>query len=128
MSKETVTIILPLPPAVLSPNRPPGSRGGRMRKAQAEKGYRKKAREATMQSGIETGPWGLATTQTIFFHAVKRRRDDVNHLQMLKPAYDGLVDAGLLVDDDSDHLRTLTPLFEIDRECPRVELTITRLK
>jgi hypothetical protein len=47
---------------------------------------------------------------------------------MLKSAYDGVVDAGLLVDDDSEHLTTLPASFAIDRDCPRVELTFTRRK
>jgi hypothetical protein len=45
---------------------------------------------------------------------------------MLKAAYDGIVEAGLLVDDDSAHLTTLPAAFDIDRDTPRVELTITR--
>ena len=50
----------------------------------------------------------------------------MNHLAMLKPAYDGLVDSGLIVDDDSEHLKTQTPIFLIDRKFPRVELKIER--
>ncbi|WP_309382026.1 hypothetical protein [Cerasicoccus frondis] len=121
---ETATIVLPLPPACLSPNNPPGSRGGRMKKAAAVKKYRRQAKEATAALEIEGG-WELATVKATFYHKQKRRRDDVNHLAMLKPAYDGIVDAGLLVDDDSDHLKTLPPIFEIDRRCPRVELLVT---
>ena len=123
---ETVTIILPLPPPKLSPNRPPASRGGRMGKASLAKRYRLVARCAAMAEHIETGPWGKATVQAAFHYKTKRRRDDVNHLQMLKPAYDGVVDAGLLADDDSEHLTTLPATFHVDRENPRVELTFTR--
>jgi len=75
---------------------------------------------------IETGPWEHATVAARFFHKTKRRRDDVNHLAMLKAAYDGIVDSGLLADDDSEHLTTLPAVFGIDREFPRVELEITR--
>lgn len=126
MTIESATIILPLPPACLSPNRPPGSRGSRMRKAAASKRYRRLAREATAAQRIDSGPWQRATVQAAFFHAQARRRDDVNHLAMLKPAYDGIVDAGLLVDDDSEHLTTLPARFAVDREYPRVELLVTR--
>jgi hypothetical protein len=45
---------------------------------------------------------------------------------MLKPAYDGIVDSGLLIDDDSEHLTTLPASFEID-EVSRVELFITKV-
>lgn len=124
--EESATIVLPLPPACLSPNRPPGSRGGRMRKAAAAKRCRRLAREAAAALGVESGPWLRATVRATFYHAQARRRDDVNHLAMLKPAYDGIVDAGLLADDDSEHLTTLPARFLLDRQCPRVELLVTR--
>jgi len=92
----------------------------------ATKRYRRLSREATQEEGIESGPWELASCFAVFYHKQKRRRDDVNHLAMLKPAYDGMVEARLLEDDDSEHLKTLTPEFRIDRQFPRVELTITR--
>lgn len=126
MQPETTTIILPLPPAILSPNQPPGSLGGRMAKAAAAKKYRRLAKEAALGEQIASCPWEFVTLDAHFFHKQKRRRDDVNHLAMLKPAYDGLVDSGLLVDDDSEHLQTRPALFSIDRECSRVELTITK--
>ncbi len=127
MENETVTIILPLPPSCLSPNRPPASRGGRMKKAAASKKYRKLAKEETLDQCVQTGPWQKATVKAVFFHKQKRRRDDVNHLAMLKPAYDGVVDAELLVDDDAGHLTTLPCEFCTDSELSRVELTVTRL-
>jgi len=123
---ETVTIILELPNRVLSPNSPPGSFGGRMQKAASAKRYRRLAKEAVIAEDIASGPWHRATIRATFYHKQKRRRDDVNHLAMLKPAYDGLVDAGLLADDDSEHLTTLPATFCIDRKCSRVELAITR--
>lgn len=123
---ESVLIVLPLPPRELSPNKPPGSRGGRMRKARLVASYRRKAREAAEAEGVESGPWARATVAAAFFHAQRRRRDDVNHLAMLKPAYDGLVDAGLLEDDDAEHLTTLPARFEVDKHHPRVELRIER--
>lgn len=124
---ESVTIVMPLPPACLSPNRPCGSRGGRMRRAAAAKRYRRLAREAVEGLGaVPCEPWMYATVQAKFYHETHRRRDDVNHLAMLKPAYDGLVDAGLLFDDDSTHLTTLPATFAVDADCPRVTLTVTR--
>lgn len=128
MTPETVTIILPLPPAVLSPNNPPGSRGGRFAIYSASKKQRKLAKEATLEQRIESAPWQKATVQATFVHKQKRRRDDVNHSAMLKSAYDGVVDAGLLVDDDSEHLTTLPPLFRIDKVVSRVEMQFERLE
>lgn len=121
---ESVLVVLPLPHSCLSPNRPPGSIGGRMKKAAAAKRYRCLAKEAAEAEGA--GPWERATISAAFFHRQKRRRDDVNALASLKSAYDGLVDAGLLVDDDAEHLTTLPATFAIDRDHPRVELRIER--
>lgn len=126
MNEESVKIILPLPPNILSPNYPCASFRGRMGKASAAKKYRRIAKEAAEREGITTGPWKKATIQATFFHKQKRRRDDVNHLAMLKPAYDGIVDSGLLEDDDAEHLTTLPASFEQDSE-PRVELIIKRV-
>ena len=127
ITAETVTIILPLPPRVLSPNCPAGTRGGRFARAAAAKSYKRMAREATLEQRIESGPWEKATVRARFFHKKARRRDDVNHLAMLKPAYDGIVDAGLLVDDDAVHLTTLGAEFCTDSELSRVELVIERV-
>ncbi len=127
-NEESALIILPLPPKCLSPNSPPGTFGGRMRKAVASKRYREAAKTAALSCGIESGPWRKATIQATFYHKCKRRRDDINHLAMLKPAYDGIVDSGLLFNDDSDHLTTLPAEFKVDRELSRVELRIVRVQ
>lgn len=125
-ANETVYIVLPLPARVLSPNCPPGSIGGRIKKAAAAKKLRKLSRRAAAAAGIESGPWKLASASATFYHKQKRRRDTDNYMAMLKPAYDGLVDAGLLFDDDWVHLKREEPRFEIDKDNPRVELTVTR--
>jgi hypothetical protein len=125
---ESVTIVLPLPPRVLSPNCPAGTRGGRFARAAASKKYKETARTAVLDQRIETGPWLRATVEAVFWHVSKRRRDDVNHLAMLKPAYDGVVVAGLLVDDDAAHLTTLPARFGVDRLTPRVELRFERVE
>lgn len=122
---ESVLIVLPLPHKILSPNAMTGSFGGRMGKASAAKAYRKKAAAVAEELGV--GPWDRATVAVTFFHPKKNRRDDVNHLAMLKPAYDGLVDGKLLVDDDAEHLTTLGCTFAIDKAAPRVELRIERV-
>ena len=125
--QETARIILPLPPAILSPNNPPGSRGGRFARAAASKKYKRLAMEATIELGLEH-PWQECTCKATFYHKTHRRRDDVNHSAMLKAAYDGCVIGGLVVDDDSDHWKTETPEFFIDTKNPRVELLFTRVR
>jgi len=127
MTSETVSIVLPLPPSILSPNRPCASAGGRMKKAAVTKKCRRLAREAIEESGVESGPWEKSSVKAVFYHAQKRRRDQWNYAAMLKGYVDGVVDAGLLVDDDSEHLTTLPVEFRLDQKCPRVELTFERI-
>lgn len=125
---ETVTIILPMPPTCLQPNHPPASAGGRIGKAKATKKQRAQARTAVEECGVETGPWSHASVSMIAYHKTVRRRDVANYWGALKGAIDGVVDGGLLVDDDSRHLHYGGARFEIDRDSPqRIELTFTRL-
>jgi hypothetical protein len=122
-NSESLTIVLPLPPAALNQN---GSHGKWYMRANALKTCRKLARDAVEAEGIE-GTWDRVEVKAVFFHKQKRRRDDVNHNAKLKGYFDGIVDAGLVVDDDSEHWTTLPPGFEIDREQGRVEITVTRV-
>ena len=123
--KESVVIVLPLPARILSPNCPAGTRGGRFARAAAAKRYKRLALLAT-EEAANGMTWERATIMARFYHKTKRRRDDVNHLAMLKSAYDGIVMAGLLPDDDREHLRTIGAEFYIDKKNPRVELVFTR--
>lgn len=121
---ESVTITLGLPPRCLQPNERPHWR----KKAKATKSYRRAAYVLALEAAVESAPWERATIQATFFHKVNRKRDDINFMDALKPAYDGLVGAGLLVDDDSEHLTTLPCSFQIDKTNPRVELRIARVR
>jgi len=127
MTSESVVVILPLPVKVLQPNCTIGSFGGRMMKAAATKRYRRLAKEAVEAECIVTTPWEFAKVEAAFFHKDARRRDEDNATGALKAAYDGLVDAKLVPDDDYRHMRRGTPEFSVDKEFPRVELTITRI-
>jgi Holliday junction resolvase RusA-like endonuclease len=55
----------------------------------------------------------------------KRKHDLDNCMAMLKPCWDGLVDAGLLVDDDSKHLRLAAPEMRVVKGERFVEVTLT---
>ena len=94
----------------------------------AAKKYRRLAREVTTEEEIESGTWELVTMQATFYHKDKRRRDGVNFNAMLKPAQDGIVDAGLVIDDDSESWTTQPPIFKMDKSYPRVEIKIERLR
>jgi len=98
-----------------------------MKKARIAKTYRELAMKLTKELDIDTA-WEKATIQAKFYHKTKRGRDDINYMAMLKPAYDGIVEAGMLVDDSYEHLTTLPAEFYIDKEFPRVSLLLERIK
>lgn len=77
-------------------------------------------------SALEKYLWIDASEHTTFYFAQRRKRDRDNFSAMLKSARDGIVDAGLLVDDSGLIQHPVT--FKIDREHPRVEMEIRRLK
>ncbi len=124
---ESVMIILPLPARVLSPNCTIGSIGGRFMKASAIKKYRRLSKEAVQEEGIESGPWRKVEVNAVFYHETKRKHDEDNATGSLKAAYDGIVDSGLVTDDDYDHMKRGSPKFSIDKKHPRIELTISRI-
>ncbi len=136
MKDESVVIILPLPVKVLHPNHTIATMGGRFMKASATKRYRKLACKAIWEEEINEGYdswnkdslWKKASVKTVFYHKTKRKRDEDNAKGSLKAAFDGVVDSGLIPDDDSEHLTHETPEFRIDKEYPRVMLTFTRME
>lgn len=123
---ESITIVLPLPAKSLAPNSTVGSIGGRFKKASATKKYRRLAKEAVESEQVESMPWERVLVTAAFFYSINRRRDPDNATGSLKSAYDGIVDSGLVPDDDMLHMRRGEPTFSVDAESPRVELTITR--
>lgn len=64
-----------------------------------------------------------------FVYACKRRRDQTNLLAMWKGGEDMLVTAGILVDDDLDHLETMVPRVVVDKaRAPMTIIEIERLE
>lgn len=121
-------VVLRLPSSILCSNRPPLTPGGRMATAVAARAYRKlAAKQCDQFNSPEDGPplWRKASAKLYFFFKDKRRRDIRNFEAGMKAAYDGLVDAGLIIDDNSDVLTHEETLFEIDPANPRVEIIIT---
>jgi hypothetical protein len=128
MKSESITIIIPIPNKVLQPNYTVGSFGGRMMVAAARKRIKKLVVEAIENENIETAPWVRAEVTAKFYFETNRIRDTDNATGSLKSAYDGLVCAKLLENDDPKHLRRpAEPEFLVDKVNPRVELTITRI-
>lgn len=124
---EMVVIVLPLPNRCLSPNFPCASLRGRFMRAAAARKQRRMAKDAAL-SAADGERWGAAEIKATFYHAKERRRDDVNALAMLKSAYDGIVDSGLIPDDDAKHLVTTGADFKIDKKHPRVEIVLRRTR
>ncbi len=73
-------------------------------------------------------PWGQAVARLTFFWPDRRRRDIRNAEHAMKAAYDGLIDAGVIQDDNADVLTHELTEFEVDRDNPRVEITVTRVE
>jgi len=97
-------------------------------KASAQKKQRRLAREACESECLDTIPWEQVSITAVFFHKQNRTRDPDNAIASLKSAFDGLVDAGLVSNDDWTRMIREPPEFKIDKMFPRVELHIVRLK
>jgi len=125
---QQITVILPIPDSRLSPNRPPASRGGRIKKSIVAKEYRKLTEMRVREQCAKNTPWKKAVCLPIFYSKTNIRKDSDNFCSMLKPAYDGLTDAGLIIDDDSKHLKREECRFLKDKDNPRIELVIFELE
>lgn len=121
---NVLVVVLPLPPKELSPN----ARVHWAKKARAVREYRALAINAAFCAGIAaaiyTPGWERAEVQATFYFRQRRTRDADNLLASLKPALDSLADVGIVGNDSG--LTHLPVRLEIDRERPRVELTIRR--
>ena len=66
----------------------------------------------------------MPTVRLHFHPGDRRRRDAINLALVHKACVDGLVDAGVLADDDPDHVTELMPAIWKGRGVRRWELTI----
>jgi len=121
---ESVTIVLPLPSKYLHPNKTPRTRKGHIIKARLTRERRALCKALASAQALDSIPWEAATTQAHFFFEVNRKRDRDGLNAWLKATWDGIADAGV-VKDDVDFI-PLPPKSDIDKDCPRVEVTITR--
>jgi len=117
----TVLIVLPLPGKYLWPNSPTCPQAKRREVAE----YRGRARDHVLRLmgyAQRLQGWAAATAQATFYFRTKRMRDPDNCLAALKPVWDGLQEAGLLVNDkDMTHLPVIR---RVDRDNPRVEIRV----
>lgn len=118
---KSVTITLPLPPRELSPN----SRCHWSAKARAVHRYRAAACLAMrIATHFEVLGWARATVAIRYWFGDRRRRDADNLLAQLKAAFDGIADAGLIVNDSG--LTYLPVEVGVDRGRERVEITVEK--
>ena len=87
------------------------------------------AQVAILDSGVDVSLFPLTCVQSseVYFWPTRRRRDVRNAEASMKSYYDGFVVAGLLYDDDIEHLRHMPTRFEYDKHNPRVEVTLETL-
>ena len=73
-----------------------------------------------------TLPLTPPVTAQVTFVCDRRRRDPDNHMAMLKPLWDALVEMGVLEDDSHDKLKILAPKWELGKKKVIVELSAYR--
>lgn len=69
-----------------------------------------------------TPKWSGAFIEYRFYFGDDRKHDAANAVQSMKAAIDGIVKAGLIPDDDYDHLWIKSICCGIDTKNPRTEL------
>lgn len=112
-----VRLELPFPPKELSPN----ARPNRWVKAKSVREYRDACGWAAvavfgpgrLRKPRLTPPVRAAVT---FVVPTRHKRDEDNLLAMLKPAWDGLVDAGVLAGDDSERFSVESTFIAVTEE------------
>ena len=123
-NQEEVVIVLPLPPRDLSPN----ASVSHWRRAAATRKYRRTAGLTALAAAGCRLNWNRAVAQATFYWPDRQRRDIRNAEASLKAAYDGIVDAGVIVDDRAEVLEHEATAFWVDPARPRVEIRIMRKK
>jgi Holliday junction resolvase RusA-like endonuclease len=124
---EAIEIILPPLAKALQPNCTVATMGMRMAKGRIVAAQRKRTVLAVQNEECESLPWAKCSVHAKFYFKDKRGRDIDNLIGALKSTYDGLVDAGIVPDDTPEYMVRDMPEVFIDRQHPRVEITITRL-
>ncbi len=120
---DVITVTVGIPARTLSPN----ARCHWGVKAKATKRARVEAWAAAQVAMYEAnvkGGWKEATAEVHWYARDSRRRDKDNCLASLKATFDGLVDAGLLIDDNA--ITHLPLIILVDPKNPRVEIHLKK--
>ena len=111
-------IRLPLPPRELWPN----SRPSIWAKAKAVREYRTMCGWIAKAEGLKV--CGPVTIHYLFRFNPRRRRDPDNLIAMMKPALDGIRDAGIIPDDTVEDVTILPPTVETGVKDTEVIVTV----
>ena len=130
MTDSPVTIVLDLPPKVLSPNqqrRAQYSRGLRFKVTKAKRAYADIAFcEAREAQGTQIRHWMRATVQTAWYWPDSYHQlDPDNAIAAIKCVGDALERAGVIENDKNFVWQP--PQYFVDAEHPRVLLHVTKL-
>ena len=127
MTDERIWIVLPLPTRVLSPNCRKYTRRLQYMHRQAAQKQKRMTVEAIEARGCRGLNWDKCRVSVKAYFKNKRSRDEDNFMGSLKHMYDGIVAAGVVPDDNRRHMiRELPDLENLDKDAPRMEITITR--
>lgn len=118
---KSITITLPLPDGSMSGH----ARGNWHSKAATTKRMRRDANVEALHITQGNVKYQKAVVSLAFYVGTNRRRDILNLANGCKPMIDGIVDAGIIPDDDWKVMRIGAITCELDREHPRVDITIT---
>ena len=121
-----LTLTLDLPPQACRPNYRKGARWkSNQERAVARDESKVRTLSAMNEAKLYVPPkWKRARGQAVWYFKKRGRRDPTNLNATLKWTLDGFVQAGLLADDD--HFHWDDPVVLIDKERPRLEITITK--
>lgn len=116
----SITITIPHPPRILSPN----ARAHWRAKATATKQHRMQAWAASVAALKGLPPhWLKARMSVTAYFKTRRWPDPANLMASLKAAEDGIADAGIVANDRG--LWPERPTFHTDKANHRIEITIT---
>ena len=122
--KAVLRIVLPLPPKELNPNIARRThwavKGRKVGRYRAEADFL--TQDAIREQGPRGIPWKAATVRVTFYFRDRRRRDRDNLLASLKAGFDGIADAGVVVNDSEFTYRPV--VVEVDAKNPRVLVVI----
>jgi len=120
-ANDAITLFLPPPHAALHAH----NTGHWSKKRILVQALRDRVKRIAMKATDRK--WPAATIEYRFFFPDAIQRDEANAVHSQKPAIDGIVDSGLIPNDDYQHLHTIGICCAVDKNNPRTELVLRRV-